>query len=72
MLNGKKRNQRNVARECPCIPSSTPFYLRMNGVGILRIKNETSKGDTTFGLWVLDCMVTFHRYGEANGYNHTL
>ena len=32
---------------------STPFYLRMNGVGISYIENETSKGVTTFGLWVL-------------------
>ena len=53
-------------------PISTPFYLRMNGVGIMHIKNEMSKGVTTFGLWVLDCVVTFHRYGEANGYHHTL
>ena len=66
-------NQRSVPRRSPLdLPISTPFYLRMNGVGISYIENETSKGVTTFGLWVLDCMVTFHRYGEINNYHHTL
>ena len=65
--------KRIVPRRSPLdLPYFTPFYQRMNGVGISYIENETSKGDTTFGLWALDCVVTFHRYGEINGYNHTL
>ena len=44
----------------------------MNGVGIMHIKNETSKGVTTFGLWALDCVVMFHRYGEANVFYYSL
>ena len=73
MLNGKKRNQRSVPRRSPLdLPISTPFHLRMNGVGILYIENETSKGVTTFGLWALDCVVIFHRYGEVNVFYYSL
>ena len=72
LLNGKKRTKEALQGSALASPNSIPFYPRMNGVGILYIENETSKGVTTFGLWVLGCMVTFHRYGEANGYHRTL
>ena len=44
----------------------------MNGVGIMYIENETSKGVTTLGLWVLDCVVRLYRYGEVNVFCHSL